>query len=330
MTSRYASLKGLPSRLAAEAASVATHLAVRAAVRMVLALPYSVSVKMGRFLGLLLWAVLPLRRRLVEVQMKAALGLDRTLPLTLRVFMNQGEILVDTVRYAYMTDDEVRSRIAVEGRHNLDKALSSGRGVMMITGHIGNWEILSNLPRLAPVQFCVMADRRNDARLDALIDDIRTRCGATILPPKGKALMLVRELRKGRVIGMVVDQRGRRRDGLSCAVFGMNAPTNPAPAFIAIKGRALVLPVHAVKESGRYRIVVDEAVDAAAFGDSPEGVQALSSRMQSWVCSVVRDHPDQWFWLHSRWVKKKTFRRYLASGGDFRTFVETVNGQAVL
>lgn len=191
----------------------------------------------------------------------------------------------------------------------------------MITGHIGNWEILSHLPRLLPVRFCVMADVRKDPRLESIIDGIRSRSGATILPPKGKALMLIRELRKGNTIGMIVDQRGRRRDGLFCDVFGLPAPTNPAPAFIALKGDALVLPVYALKEGRGFRIRFERAADARSFGKGEIAIQALSDFMQSWVSSVVRSHPDQWFWLHSRWVKRSTMRKILKHGLDFRTVV---------
>ena len=99
----------------------------------------------------------------------------------------------------------------MEGKEHLDEALASGRGLMIFTGHIGNWEILSHIPRILGTRFCVMADKRNDPLLESIVDEIRSRSGATILPPTGKARMLIRELKKGRTIGMVVDKRGSPR-----------------------------------------------------------------------------------------------------------------------
>ena len=191
----------------------------------------------------------------------------------------------------------------------------------MITGHIGNWEILSHIPRLLGTRFCVMADRRKDPRLESIVDDIRSRCGATILPPTGKALMLIRELRRGNTIGVVVDGRGEEKDGLSCTIFGMPAPTNPAPAFIALKGNALVLPVAAVKIRGTYHVVFSRPVDAASYASSGEGARSLSSFMQGWVESVVKEHPHQWFWLYSRWVKRAYMRKIIRHRMDFREYV---------
>ncbi|MCK7471798.1 MAG: lysophospholipid acyltransferase family protein [Desulfomicrobium escambiense] len=149
------------------------------------------------------------------------------------------------MRYAYLSDDgdqgEDRSW---RERNTSTRPWSSGRGLMMITGHIGNWEILAHVPRLLGIQFCVMADRREDPRLESIVDGIRSRSGATILPPTGKALMLIRELRKGNTIGVVVDGRGRGKGRPFLRRSSACPPsTNPAPAFIAIKGSAIVLPV---------------------------------------------------------------------------------------
>ncbi|HHO75748.1 MAG TPA: hypothetical protein ENN05_04910 [Deltaproteobacteria bacterium] len=114
---------------------------------------------------------------------------------------------------------------------------------------------------------------RNDPRLESIINDIRSRSGATILPPKGKALMLIKELRKGSTIGMIVNQRGKRGEKLFCNIFGLPAPTNPAPAFIAIKGNALVLPVYALKQGDTYHVRFFPAADALEFGTGTKAIK---------------------------------------------------------
>jgi KDO2-lipid IV(A) lauroyltransferase len=290
-------------------------------IRLIRALPHGVAITLGRAIMVVVWAFMPLRRKIVKIQMRAALGIRNTAWITLKVFMNQGDILVDAIQYAYMSDEEIRAKIVVEGKENLDEALSSNRGLTMFTGHISNWEVLSHFSRLLQVEFCVMADVRKDARLESVIDGIRARSGATILPPKGKALMLIRELKKGRTIGMIIDQRGRPRDGLLCDFFGLPAVTNPAPAFIALKGKALVLGAYIVKIKGVYHIRIEKAVDALDYGEGDEAVQRLSDYMQSFVASVVQRYPDQWFWLHSRWVRRKNFARAIKNEHDFREYV---------
>jgi KDO2-lipid IV(A) lauroyltransferase len=285
-------------------------------------LPYSIVLNFFRSLSVIVWLADPFHRKVAGIQMKAALGLTNVWSIVLKVFMNQVEIIVDTIRYAFMSDEEIRSRIVVEGKEHMDEALSSGRGVMMITGHIGNWEILGHIPKVLGTRFCIMADVRKDPKLEAIVSKIRERCGATILPPTGTFHMLVEELKKGRTIGMVIDMRGDQENDLLCDVLGMQAPTKSAPAFIALKGNALIMPVYTIKHKGAYHWYFSKAVDAAQFGDGDEAVQKLSDFMQSWVASVVRKHPEQWFWLYTRWLKRSDMRRIIRNKMDFKEYVD--------
>jgi KDO2-lipid IV(A) lauroyltransferase len=166
-----------------------------------------------------------------------------------------------------------------------------------------------------------MADTRDDPRLEELVNSVRMRSGATILPPKGKALMLIRELKKGNTIGFLIDQRGKRSEGLFCDFFGLPAPTNPAPGFLAVKSGALVMPVHCIKKGDGYVVTFGKARESSSFGQGKEGIANASQYMQSWVESVVREHPDQWFWLHCRWTRRSQMKRLIKTGGDFAAFV---------
>ncbi|HNY63815.1 MAG TPA: lysophospholipid acyltransferase family protein [Deltaproteobacteria bacterium] len=286
-------------------------------------MPYRMALSTGRSLALVAWAADPFHRKAARIQMRHALGDACSPALERKVFMFHGDILVDAVKFSFMPDEEIEARVSIEGREHLDRALAADRGLMLITGHIGNWEMLAHLSRLLGVQFCVMADVREDPRLESLVNDLRLRSGATILPPKGKALMLIRELKKGSTIGFLVDQRGKRSDGVFCDFFGLPAPTNPAPAFLAVKTGALVLPVYAIKKDGRYVVSFSEARDASSFGHGKEGIANMSQYMQSWVESVVRRHPDQWFWLHCRWTRRSEMREIIRKRLDFETYVRS-------
>jgi len=284
-------------------------------------LPYSFVLNFFRSLGVIAWLVDPFHRKIASIQMQAALGLKHVWYIVLKVFINQGEILVDAIRYAYMSDAEINARVEVEGKEHLDEALASKRGIMIFMGHIGNWEILSNVPRLFGIQLCHMAELRKDPQLESIIHEIRSRSGITFLPPKGKALMLIRELKKGRIISMMVDLRTKGKRALLCNFFGLPAITNPGPAFIALKGNALVLPLYTVKLNGTHRICFEKAMDPGYFGEGYDAIQALSDFMQSWVASIVRKHPEQWIWLYTRWLKRSDIRRIIKKKLDFKEYI---------
>ena len=298
-------------------------------IKLIRYLPYSLVLNFFRSLSVIGWLADPFHRKVARIQMQAALGLSHVRHLVLKVFMNQVEIMVDTIRYAFMSDEEIRSRVVVEGKEHMDEAQASGRGVMMITGHIGNWEILGHMKKVMGTEFCIMADMRKDPKLEEIVNDIRVRCGATILPPTGTLHMLIGELKKGKTIGMVIDMRGDRKEDIYCDVFGMPAPTKSAPAFIALKGNALVMPVYTVKKGGAYHWYFAKAVDTEQFGDGDEAVQKLSDFMQSWVASVVRELPEHWFWLYTRWLKRSDMRRVIKNKLDFKEYVHKKADEAL-
>jgi KDO2-lipid IV(A) lauroyltransferase len=296
--------------------------ALRAVIRLIRCLPYNLVVNLFRFIGIIMWLIDPFHRKVATVQIRTALGIENPWRLVLKVFMNQTEIIVDTIRYAFMSDEEIRSRIVVEGKEHVDEALASGRGLMMFTGHIGNWEILGHMKKVVGTEFYAMADIRKNPKLEAIVNDIRDRCGAIVLPPTGTFHMLINELKKCKtIVGMIIDMRGDQKDDLFCDIFGMPAPSKSAPASIALIGNALVMPVYTIKQKGTYHWYFAKAVDAAQYGDGDEAIQKLSDFMQSWVASVVREHPEHWFWLYSRWLKRSDMRRIIKKKLDFKEYV---------
>ena len=284
-------------------------------------LPYVFVLSVFRSLSMVVWFLVPYHRKVAGIQMRAALGRKDVRYPVRKVFMNHADIVVDTIRYAYMSDDQIRSRIVVEGKEHMDEAQASGRGVMMITGHISNWEILGHMKKVMGTEFSIMADIRKDPRLEAIVNDIRVRCGATILPPSGTYHLLVDELKAGKTIGMVIDMRGGKKEDIYCEVFGMNAPTKTAPASIALQGNALIMPVYTIKQGSTYHWYFDKAVDAAEFGKGDDAIRKLTQHMQSWIASVVRKHPEHWFWLYSRWLKRSDMRRVIRNNLDFKEYV---------
>ena len=293
-------------------------------------LPYRASILLGRFFGILAWICLPLHRRIAQIQIHTALGDVNEKLLSLQVFMSQGDIFIDTIRFAYMDEAQLKKRIVIEGIENIEAAIASDRGVMMFTGHM-NWEILGHIPRLLGFEFSIMGDVMKNARIQSIVEDMRSRCGFTLLPPKGGMVaLLTDELLSGLTIGIISDQRGRRENKVFCNIFGLPAPTSPAPALIALRGDALIQPVSAIKHGDTYTFRFHKTVDARDFGDDfkkiekmsecwrSRAVQELSEFMQSSISAAVKECPQQYFWVHSRWLRRSDMKGLLESGADFK------------
>lgn len=296
-------------------------------------LPYRIAIATGRFFGILAWICIPLHRKISQIQIRHSLKDVNEKLITLKVFMKQGDIIIDTIKFAYMSDDELKKRIRIEGREHIESAVASGRGVMMFTGHM-NWEILGHIPRVLGIEFCIMGDIMKNPRIQSIIEDMRSRCGFTLLPPKGGMVsMLINELKAGRTIGIIIDQRGRRENRVFCNIFGLPAPTSPAPALIALKGDALIQSVSAIKQGDTYTFRFEQPIDSREFSQDFEQIEhlgdcwrstaihELSQSMHSWLSSVVMKCPDQYFWFHSRWLRRSDMKRIIKSGEDFKECV---------
>jgi Kdo2-lipid IVA lauroyltransferase/acyltransferase len=298
-------------------------------------LPRRVVVSAGRLFGLLSATFIPLHRKIAEVQMRRALGAGYDEKLLRESFMHQGGLFFDMVKCAYMSDDELRSIVVTEGRENLEKALGSGRNIMIISGHM-NWEILGNTPRIYGIEVCVMADYIKNPAFQAIADEIRARYRIRVLPPRGGMVnAYVNDLKAGRIVGMIIDQRGKRENRLFCDVMGLPAPTNPAPAYIALMGDAIILPLTGFRRGDKYIFQWYEPIDSRDFGTDynlceslhdcwkSSAVQGLSCAMHSWLSDVIRESPGEWFWLHCRWVRRADMKKVVKKGLDFEEYVRS-------
>jgi len=298
-------------------------------------MPYNMAMALGRAIGVIIWAVDPFHRRIAEIQMRAALQNTYSRWMPLKVFMNKGESFIDIIRFSYMSDEKAHSRVRIYGQEHLDEALTTNRGIMFISAHIGNWEVALHIPRLTGIGFSIPANRHKDDEIESLIQQVRSSARATLLPPKGGIVAtLICELKAHRHIGFIVDIRGKRHNNFFCDYFGIPAPTSPAPAFVALKADALVLPVYVIKEGDTFGLYFSPAVEARSFGTDAdeieklrestpsEAVQKLSDYMQAWVESVIRQHPVQWIWQYPRWINRSDMRHLLRSGIDFKQYVE--------
>jgi len=298
--------------------------------------PHPIAMTLGRIFGIIFWMVDPYHRKMVKLQMKAALGPGYYPMLPFKAFMHFGMLPIEIIKFAYLDDAEVRKRLVVEGMAHVDAALATGRGLMCITGHVGNWEILANIARFIGGKLHIVMDIRRDPRQEAIVSDIRSRLpGVVVLPPKGGVIStLVEALKQGKRVGMMIDQRHQRKYGTICDVLGLPAPSTPAPAFIALKADAIILPVY-MKRMGlkRYRVRFEAPIDPRDFGRLDESivrlsqgahtaaVQKLTSRIQSWISAAIRETPEQWLWVHSRWVRRGDMKKILKQGLDFKKAV---------
>jgi len=276
--------------------------AVSALVR---ALPRAWVLALGRGLGRLLG---DLDRRHVAI---AADNLRRAFPewdqprflRTARsVYAHFGQVLFDIVWMAGRSREEVLGLVDDEGREHVEAARTEGRGVVLVTAHIGNWE-LSGLAHgwlFGPIG--VVARPLDNPALDRRLNAFRESGGNEVISKFEALREVMRRLREGGAVGILLDQNVQESDGVFVEFFARPAATTTAAAAFAVKtGCALLLGHTEIKPEGRYRLVYDPPVRWSSSGDREDDIrrltQVLTRRIEGWI----REVPEQWLWIHRRW-----------------------------
>jgi len=192
-------------------------------------------------------------------------------------------------------------RVIVLGAENIDRLRDDGLPGIFFSAHIGNWEIAP----LAATERGLPLDQVYRAANNRLVEWLYRRGRAPVvnaLIPKGPAgaRLLLRSLKGGKHLGMVVDQK--MNDGIAIPFFGRDAMTAPALAELALRFDCPVVPVRVERlEGARFRITIDPPLDLDVTGERRADITAAMVKVNALIESWVREHPEQWLWLHNRW-----------------------------
>jgi KDO2-lipid IV(A) lauroyltransferase len=230
------------------------------------------------------------------------------LSLTVRaVFENLGRTAVDVARSDRLVGPSGAAAVRLDGVDRLLNARARGKGVLVLSAHFGPWELL---PLIAAVHYepiHVVARPLDNPRLDALLTAWRERGGNRVINKRDAVQAILQVLRHGGTVGILIDQHISEREGAVVPFFGRPASTATAPALIALRSGAAVLPVGITREPdrGRYRIRVGEEVPIRRSGDLRADLVVNTARFNQAIEAMIRERPDQWFWVHRRWKTKQ-------------------------
>lgn len=216
--------------------------------------------------------------------------------LARRCFRHFGRLTADFLKSAARTDDEVLATCRFDGFEYLDAALARGKGAILITGHLGNWERASHCVVARGYPLTVVARDANDGDLNRHVDRIRKAHGVEILSRGAAARGILTRLKKNEVIGILVDQNS---GDLFVPFFGKPCGTVTGPSSIHFKTEAPLLPfVSAWEGPGRYSAQIGSPlVPEPGF----EPVEGMTRAINCALEAAIRQTPEQWLWFHDRW-----------------------------
>ncbi len=266
-------------------------------------LPRALVPPLGRLLGRLYHALdKSHRKRALDNMILAGYSPSRAEALTRRVFENMGITLLEVMRLPWVKRaSDLDVMVRCEGLELLDEALERGRGVMLITGHLGNWELMATWYALHGYTMDVVV-RELDSPLGAqLMKWMRTRHGNAMVLKKRSMRRLLKTLASGGIAGLLIDQNVARVEGVFVDFFGLPACTNKGPAMLAAVSGAAVLPTFITRENGRHVIRIGPEIEVVNRGDRKKDALENTARFTRAVEEAIRRAPAEWFWVHRRW-----------------------------
>ena len=183
------------------------------------------------------------------------------------------------------------------------KAKTEGRGVIMPTAHVGNWEVLLSAFAMQYEPIYFTARQLDNPMIDTMFAERRARFGSRQFYKTDSAKEVLRALRAGESVGVLPDVNVLRNEGIFVPFFGVPACTTSGVARLAIKADALIFPMFAIWDEGQKKYIVHNGrpIEPPNSGDKDRDIFETTKAFTSEIEKIVSRFPDQWLWIHRRW-----------------------------
>lgn len=290
----------IPFRKKAERAT--GRLMLRLLVGPIRAVPWEWARRIGRGIGAFAFYLLKKQRRISRKNLALVYSdktdVERTL-MAKAMFRHFGEMAAEFVKMPRLTREGVDGLCDVEGEENLREALAMGRGVLLITGHFGNWEFMARWLAIHGYPINVVARNARDPEATKFMADTRTGSGAQVFFRGNSARAVLQCLKKAEIVALLPDQNAA---DVFVPFMGFSTGTVDGPAVIHLRTGAPLLFSWCVRTpDNRFRICYDPPVVVPTTGDQSADVHAVMALVNARLEARIREYPTQWLWLHDRW-----------------------------
>ncbi len=276
---------------------------------MMLWLPRGVAQGLSAAVGVTAFWILPKERLRMRRNLKQAFGdsfpdseADR---IGKNVFIHLGKTAADVFQFPRYHQRHLEKLVILnDGIDKMNQALALGKGVLGISGHLGNWELLAAYFLSSGYPGAVVGRRIYYEPFNRVLVALRKSVNVETIYRDGGLRRILKVLQGNGIVGMVVDQDVEKLDGVFVSFFGKPAWTPAAPVKISIATGAPILPMFVIREGNRYRLYIEDAICPEKTDNGEEAVQAMTQRWSDVVEKYVRRYPEQWVWMHDRWKTK--------------------------
>jgi Kdo2-lipid IVA lauroyltransferase/acyltransferase len=218
-------------------------------------------------------------------------------------FDNLGRLLAEFCLFPRYTKENVSDVAVYDGLENYLAAHARGKGVLLLTAHLGGWELGSFVHSLQGHPLHEVVRALDNPLLDRMVEHYRTLHGNSTLDKQEFARGLVAAIRAGETVGVLMDTNMTPPQGVFVPFFGVPACTASGIARVSLRRDAAVVPAFTIwdRQLHKYRIRFEPALELVSTGDDEADTVANTAKFTSVIEEFVRRYPDQWLWIHRRW-----------------------------
>lgn len=270
-------------------------------------LPAAAAMRIGQSVGKLAYTLATDLRRTGATNLRLAFP-EKTeaerAELLRECFNGLGRQLGFFSQFSTRSQEQLQSLIEVQGLENLEAAKAKmNSGVILITAHLGAWELTSFGPSMFGHSFSFLVRRIDNPKIEDLIDRVRTRFGNQTIDKLSAARSMLKMLRSRRVLGLLPDLNTLDAEAIFVDFFGVPAATNFIMAKLALRTNSPIIPIFAPwsEEKQKYLLLIGTPISIEPTGDEERDVRELTTKLSQHIENAIRSYPGQWLWIHKRW-----------------------------
>jgi len=283
------------------------YVVVKTIIRLLAIVPRRALVRLAVPLGKIWYGLDRYHRKIAFDNLQIAFGREKSPAALKRLiranFVQLVRVVLETPSLLKLSKRNLDDYVVFSGQENLKTALARGKGVLFLTAHLGNWELMAlAVPLKFDMSSSVLVRPLDSRPIDRVLTEIRSRTGNRVLDKDKSAGVVAQLLSQNRVIGILLDQNASWYEGVYVPFFGKVACTNKGLAMFAMRYDATVVPAFNVRaKDGRYRIMLAPPLELLRSGNVSDDIVENTARFNRVIEKYVRLAPDNWLWVHRRW-----------------------------
>ncbi len=268
-------------------------------------MPWETVNRFGTIVASIVFYAIPIRRSLTLDQLHKAFPgktSEEIKGIALAAYRNLIITLLEVFWFSHLSADKIKKIVSMPDTSVMDARLKEGKGLIMLGGHFGNWELIAiAVGLISHHPLTIIVQRQRNKYVDEFMNKSRTLFGNKVVEMERAPREIISTLRNNGVVAILADQSGPQ-EGLFVDYFGRPASTHRGPAVFSVRTGAPIIMAFIIRQAdGYYKVEFEEVDTHAVSGTDDEKVEQITARHVAMLEKYASRYPDHWLWMHKRW-----------------------------